>query len=133
MDVNKLLKITDMYAKTSWKKYFDEDASPAVKEYISQNGDRLYPWILDILLQAIKDNLDEVAIIKFTDSKVFATIKKDEYKLLLNKMMQFFIDKEDYEQCVQIRDAITLIDNPPPPKPKRKYTKRKKVNESKTL
>lgn len=133
MDVNKLLKITDMYAKTSWKKYFDEDASPAVKEYISQNGDRLYPWILDILLQAIKDNLDEVAIIKFTDSKVFATIKKDEYKLLLNKMMQFFIDKEDYEQCVQIRDAITLIDNPPPPKPKRKYTKRKKVNKSNTL
>ena len=125
MDINKLLKITDMYAKTDWKNYFDDTASPAVKQYISQNGDKLYPWILDILTQAIKDNLEEVAIIKFTDSKVFATIPKSEYKDLLNRMLQYFVDKEDYEQCIPIRDAILAIDNPPLPKPKRKYTKRK--------
>ena len=125
MDTNKLLKLTDMYAKTSWKKYFDEDASPAVKDYIAQNGDRLYPWILDILTQAVKDNLDEVAIIKFTDSKVFATIPKSEYKELLGKMLNYFVEREDYLQCIPIRDLIIAIDNPPQPKPKRKYTKRK--------
>lgn len=124
MDINKLLKITNMYAKTNWRKYFDEDASPAVKEYITENGDRLYPWILTILEQAIKDNIDEVALIKFTDSKMFATIPKNEYKDLLNKIMEFFIEKEEYEQCASIRDLINLIDNPPQPKPKRKYTKR---------
>ena len=37
-----------MYAKTNWRKYFDEDASPAVHQYLTQNGDRLYPWILKI-------------------------------------------------------------------------------------
>ena len=125
MDTNKLLKLTDMYAKTSWKKYFDEDASPAVKDYIAQNGDRLYPWILDILIQAVKDNLDEVAIIKFTDSKVFATIPKSEYKELLGKMLNYFVEREDYLQCIPIRDTIIAIDNPPQPKPKRKYTKKK--------
>ena len=50
MDINKLLKITDMYAKTNWRKYFDEDASPAVHQYLTQNGDRLYPWILKIII-----------------------------------------------------------------------------------
>ena len=100
---------------------------PAVKDYIAQNGDRLYPWILDILIQAVKDNLDEVAIIKFTDSKVFATIPKSEYKELLGKMLNYFIEKEDYLQCIPIRDTIIAIDNPPLPKPKRKYTKRAKV------
>ena len=113
-----------MYAKTNWRKYFDEDASPAVQQYLAQNGDKLYPWILQILQQAVEDNLEEVAIIKFTDSKMFATINKDEYKDLLNKIMEFFIQKEEYEQCATIRDLITAIDNPPQPKPKRKYTKR---------
>ena len=113
-----------MYAKTNWRKYFDEDASPAVSNYIAMNGDKLYPWILQILKGAIEENLEEVAIIKFTDSKMFATIDKSEYKDLLNKMMDYFVSKEQYEQCGAIRDLITSIDNPPLPKPKRKYTKR---------
>jgi len=124
MDINKLLKITDMYAKTNWRKYFDEDASPAVSNYISMNGDKLYPWIFQILKGAIEENLEEVAIIKFTDSKMFATIDKSEYKDLLNKMMDYFVSKEEYEQCGAIRDLILSIDNPPIKKPKRKYTKR---------
>jgi len=127
MDINKLLKITDMYAKTNWRKYFDEDASPAVSQYIAMNGDKLYPWILQILKGAIEENLEEVAIIKFTDSKMFATIDKSEYKDLLNKMMDYFIQKEAYEQCGAIRDLIISIDNPPVLKPKRKYTKRKNI------
>jgi hypothetical protein len=124
MDTNKLLKITNMYVKTNWRKYFDEDASPAVQQYLSENGDRVYSWILQILKGAVEENLDEVAIIKFTDSKMFATIDRSEYKDLLNKMMEYFIEKEQYEQCGAIRDLIISIDNPPLPKPKRKYIKR---------
>jgi hypothetical protein len=124
MDTNKLLKITNMYVKTNWRKYFDEDASPAVQQYLSENGDRVYSWILQILKGAVEENLDEVAIIKFTDSKMFATIDRSEYKDLLNKMMEYFIEKEQYEQCGAIRDLIISIDNPPIKKPKRKYTKR---------
>ncbi len=112
-----------MYVKTNWRKYFDEDASPAVQEYLSQNGDKVYPWILQILKGAIEENLEEVAIIKFTDSKMFATINKSEYKDLLNKIMDFFIQKEEYEQCATIRDMIIQLETPII-KPKRKYTKR---------
>ena len=111
-----------MYAKTDWKKYFHEESSPAVKEYIETNADRIYPWILTIIKQAVDENLDEVAIIKFTDTKMFATIKRNEYTELLNKIMEHFIEKEEYEQCVHIRDLITTLSIPP--KPKRKYTKR---------
>jgi hypothetical protein len=34
MDVRKLLKITDMYAKVDWKDYFGEDASESIKKYL---------------------------------------------------------------------------------------------------
>lgn len=117
-----------MYAKTDWKKYFHEESSPAVKEYLETNADRIYPWILTILKQAVDEGLDEVAIIKFTDTKMFATIQRNEYKDLLSKIMEHFVEKEEYEQCITIRDLIISIDNPPLPKPKRKYTKRKVKN-----
>lgn len=123
MDINKLLKLTDMYAKTDWKKYFDENSSPAVKEYLETNAERIYPWILTILQQALDDNLDEVAIIKFTDTKMFATIQRSEYKDLLSKIMEYFIEKEKYEQCAIIRDMIFQLETPLVKK-KRKYTKR---------
>jgi hypothetical protein len=124
MDINKLLKLTNMYAKTDWKKYFHEESSPAVKEYLETNADRIYPWILTIIKQAVDENLDEVAIIKFTDTKMFATIQKNEYTDLLNKIMEYFIEKEEYEKCIEIRDLITIL-SIPTPKPKRKYTKKK--------
>jgi hypothetical protein len=123
MDINKLLKLTNMYAKTDWKKYFHEESSPAVKEYLETNADRIYPWILTILKQAVDENLDEVAIIKFTDTKMFATIQRSEYTDLLNKIMEYFIENEEYEQCAEIRDLITTL-SIPQSKPKRKYTKR---------
>jgi uncharacterized Fe-S center protein len=123
MDINKLLKLTNMYAKTDWKKYFHEESSPAVKEYLETNADRIYPWILTIIKQAVDENLDEVAIIKFTDTKMFATIQRNEYTDLLTKIMEHFIEKEEYEQCAQIRDLITTL-SIPHSKPKRKYTKR---------
>jgi uncharacterized protein YllA (UPF0747 family) len=62
MDINKLLKLTNMYAKTDWKKYFHDESSPAVKEYIETNADRIYPWILTIIKQAVDENLDGYAI-----------------------------------------------------------------------
>jgi hypothetical protein len=125
MDINKLLKLTNMYAKTDWKKYFHEESSPAVKEYIETNADRIYPWILTIIKQAVDEKLDEVAIIKFTDTKMFATIQRNEYTDLLNKIMEHFIEKEEYEQCAHIRDLITTL-SIPHIKPKRKYTKRER-------
>jgi hypothetical protein len=123
MDINKLLKLTNMYAKTDWKKYFHEESSPAVKEYLETNADRIYPWILSIIKQAVDENLDEVAIIKFTDTKLFATIQRSEYTDLLTKIMDHFVEKEEYEQCAEIRDLIITL-SIPQPKPKRKYTKR---------
>lgn len=113
-----------MYAKTDWKKYFHEESSPAVKEYIETNADRIYPWILTIIKQAVDENLDEVAIIKFTDTKMFATIQRNEYTELLTKIMEHFIEKEEYEQCAQIRDLITTL-SISLTKPKKKIYKKK--------
>lgn len=125
MDVRKLEKMVDMYVRVDWRQYFDENTSPVVKNYITKNADSLYPWLYDIIKHAIDKKLEEVAIIKFIDSKMYATIKKEDYKELLQKVLDHYISKEEYEKCIEVRDLIIAIDNPPLPKPKRKYTKRK--------
>ncbi len=78
MDIRKLQKMVGMYVKVDWRQYFDENTSPAVQSYITKNADSLYPWLYDIIKHAISKKLDEVAIIKFIDSKMYATIKKED-------------------------------------------------------
>jgi hypothetical protein len=106
MDIRKLQKMVGMYVKVDWRQYFDENTSPAVQSYITKNADSLYPWLYDIIKHAISKKLDEVAIIKFIDSKMYATIKKEDYKELLNKILNHYISKEEYEKCAEIRDLI---------------------------
>ena len=122
MDIRKLDKMVDMYVKVDWRNYFDEDTSPAVRNYINSNADNLYPWLLDIVKHAIDKKLDEVAIIKFIDSKMYATIKREDYTELLEKIMNHYIQKEEYEICIVIRDTIEELKKPK--KTKRKYTKK---------
>ena len=119
MDIRKLDKMVDMYVKVDWRNYFDEAASPAVHNYINNNADTIYPWLFDIK-HAIEKKLEEVAIVKFIDSKMYATIKKEDYPDLLEKIMNHHIIKEEYEKCATIRDMIENLKNPK--KLKRKYT-----------
>jgi CRISPR/Cas system-associated protein Csm6 len=106
MDIRKLDKMVDMYVKVDWRNYFDEAASPAVHNYINNNADTIYPWLFDVIKHAIDKKLEEVAIVKFIDSKMYATIKKEDYKELLQKILEHFISKEEYEICAEIRDLI---------------------------
>ena len=106
MGIRKLQKMVGMYVKVDWRQYFDENTSPAVQNYINKNADSLYPWLYDIIKHAMDKKLEEVAIIKFIDSKMYATIKKEDYKELLNKILDHYISKEEYEKCAEIRDLI---------------------------
>lgn len=125
MDIHKLDKMVDMYVKVDWRNYFDEKTSPAVHNYIANNADRIYPWLYDVIKHAVENKLDEVAIVKFIDSKMYATIKRHDYIDLLQKIMNHHISKEEYEVCIGIRDMIEELKNPKP-KVKRKYTKKVK-------
>lgn len=122
MDIRKLDKMVDMYVKVDWRNYFDEKTSPAVHNYINNNADTIYPWLNDVIKHAVEKNLEEVAIVKFIDSKMYATIKKEDYADLLQKIMDHYISKEEYEKCIDVRDMIENLKNPKPKK--RKYTKK---------
>ena len=61
----------------------------------------------------LKENLEFIQAIMVSnvyDNIVFI-IKRDNVKLTLDKAMDFFMDIEEYEKCVEIRDLYILIEN----------------------
>jgi len=109
MDVRKLLKITDMYAKVDWKDYFGEDASESIKKYISDNRDTIFPHLYDTIKYSLEHKLDEVAILRFQETKIYATIKSKDYTLFLAELIKYYEKTEEYEICAEIRDLIADI------------------------
>ena len=126
MDVRKLLKITDMYAKVDWKNYFGEDASESIKKYISDNKDTIFPWLYDTIKFSIKHELKEVAILRFQEDKLYATIQSKDFPLFCEKLIEYYVSTEEYEICAEIRDLIAdlKVKELLAVKPKRKRAKK---------
>ena len=106
MDVRNLFKITDMYAKVDWKDYFGEGAVPKVKEYIENNKSTIFPWLYDTIKFSLEQDLKEVAILRFSDTKIFATLQSKDYAEFLGVLEKYFVSVEEYETCAEIRDLI---------------------------
>jgi len=126
MDVRKLLKITDMYAKVDWKNYFGEDASESIKKYISDNKETIFPWLYDTIKFSIKHELKEVAILRFQEDKLYATIQSKDFPLFCEKLIEYYVSTEEYEICAEIRDLIAdlKVKELLAVKPKRKRAKK---------
>jgi len=109
MDVRNLLKITDMYVKVDWKDYFGKDASESIKDYISENKTTIFPWLYDTIQFAIDNELKEVAILRFQETKIYATIQSKDFTLFLEKLIEYYESTEEYETCAEIMNLIADI------------------------
>lgn len=115
-----------MYAKVDWKNYFGEDASESIKKYISDNKDTIFPWLYDTIKFSIKHELKEVAILRFQEDKLYATIQSKDFPLFCEKLIEYYVSTEEYEICAEIRDLIAdlKVKELLAVKPKRKRAKK---------
>ena len=98
-----------MYVKVDWKDYFGKDASESIKEYISQNKTTIFPWLYDTIQFAIDKELKEVAILRFQETKIYATIQSKDFPLFLEKLIEYYESTEEYETCAEIMNLIADI------------------------
>lgn len=98
-----------MYAKVDWKDYFGDSASDTIKKYISDNRDTIFPHLYGTIKYSLEHKLDEVAILRFQETKIYATIKSKDYTLFLSELIRYFEKMEEYETCAEIRDLIADI------------------------
>jgi len=90
-----------------------ELGNQSLTNWLSENKYVVYSELIRYCEKLLKNNLKEIQAIMVSnlyDNIVFI-IKRDNVKLTLDKAMDFFMDIEEYEKCVEIRDLYILIEN----------------------
>ena len=85
----------------------------SVTEWLKENEYIIFSELIRYSKKLLKENLTFIQAIMVSnvyDNIVFI-IKRDNVKLTLDKAMDFFMDIEEYEKCVEIRDLYILIEN----------------------
>ncbi len=55
---------------------------------------------------AIEDNLDKVELFNIFNMSVIIELNKSNFNIVLNKILKYYIEIEDYEECEKIQKLI---------------------------
>ena len=58
---------------------------------------------------AIENNLDKVELFNILNLSLIIKLEKSNFKSVLERIMQYYVDKEDYDKCIEIQSLIKKI------------------------
>ena len=61
------------------------------------------------IADGINDNLESVNIAEIKNHDIILSVSKDEWKPGLEKAMEYYIEKEEYEECSKIKKLIKRL------------------------
>ena len=61
------------------------------------------------IAEGIEDNLESVNIAEIKNHDIILSVSKDEWKPGLEKAMEYYIEKEEYEECSKIKNLIKKL------------------------
>ena len=61
------------------------------------------------IAEGIEDNLESVNIAEIKHHDIIINVSKKEWKSGLEKAIEYYVEKEEYEQCSKIRDLINKL------------------------
>ena len=72
----------------------------AYNDELSSKKHQVYKSLIDGVSEAIKTN---------KNSNLYITVEKPKWKKSLDSALQYYIDKEEYEQCSKIKNLIDKL------------------------
>jgi protein-arginine kinase activator protein McsA len=78
-------------------------------EELSTNKQKVYKSLIDGVSEAIKSNKKEIKLCEVKNAGIYITVEKPEWKNSLNSALQYYVDKEEYEECSKIKDLIDKL------------------------
>ena len=70
---------------------------------------RVYKSLVENIIEGIKSNLESVNIAEIKHTDVMISVPKTALEAGLEKAMNYYIEKEEYEECSKIKDLIEKI------------------------
>lgn len=114
-----------IYYRLNWKNYLkDVEGEDGFTGHLKDKGDIIYLTFFKQIKTASARNLKELCISIDDYSRTMIVISRDEYVEVLGICMNYFQNKEEYEQCIEIRNLIQKIKNK---KPSSKISKKEKL------
>ena len=78
-------------------------------EELNSKKPQVYKSLVEGVTEAIKTNKKEIKLCEVKNSNTYITVEKPEWKDSLDSALQFYINKEEYEQCSKIKDLIDKL------------------------
>tara|TARA_R110000744_G_scaffold69079_4_gene140347 strand:- start:227 stop:514 length:288 start_codon:yes stop_codon:yes gene_type:complete len=67
--------------------------------------------LVDNISMGVKSNLESVNIAEIKNQDIFISVPKTEWKAGLENAIDYYIEKEEYEECSKIQKIIESIKN----------------------
>ena len=61
------------------------------------------------IAEGVKDNLESVNVAEIKHTDIILNVPKSEWKGGLEKAIEYYVEKEEYEQCSKIKDLINKL------------------------
>ena len=78
-------------------------------EELSSKKHQVYKSLVDGVIEAIKNNKEEIKLCEVKNSGIYITVEKQEWKNSLDSALQYYIDIEEYEECSKIKNLIDKL------------------------
>ena len=70
---------------------------------------QVYRSLVDGISEAIKIDSDKVKICEIHNTNTYVTVDKKDWKISLDRALNFYIDREEYEECSKIKSIINNL------------------------
>ena len=70
---------------------------------------QVYKSLVDGVTEAIKTDKEEIKLCEVKNSGIFITVEKPEWKNSLDSALQYYVNKEEYEECSKIKSLIDKL------------------------
>ena len=75
---------------------------PEVKEVVIEE-------IVYAIKDAIKRKKTKIELFEVANSEYYIELKKEQFKLSLQSAINYFLEKEEYDRCIECRDLMNSI------------------------
>ena len=78
-------------------------------EELNSKKPQVYKSLIDGISEAIKTDKKEIKLCEVKNTNVYITVEKKSWKQSLDSALQFYIDREEYENCSKIKSLIDKL------------------------
>ena len=85
------------------------DVLLSVYEELNSIKPQVYRSLIEGVSEAIKNNNSKIELCEVKNSNTYVTVEKKDWKLSLDSALEFYINKEEYEECSKIKNLIDKL------------------------